>query len=303
MIANASLTLFVTRRYDDGKTFVVKDTEGFSNTIIPQYFKHNNFSSFVRQLNFYGFRKIKSGSLRITDAASSEESKYWQFRHEMFQRGRPDLLSQIRKNSSETVDKQEVDQLKSEIRDLKDALCSLNDDVARLKTLVACLVKNQVVPIPPKMHFPEVACKKRKAMGGEYLMPAQSEASIALTATALKALPPYSNGVNASWPDMHGIRPDAASKAPKLMNGGRPMSILSEASLTPLPIKSNGIVKKPMYDSGMNAEWLDFSCILPSAITRNGSIGGASLDEDVLASLLALENDDDLTFFEELDFV
>ena len=292
-----------TRRYDDGKTFVVKDTEGFSNTIIPQYFKHNNFSSFVRQLNFYGFRKIKSGSLRIKDAASSEESKYWKFRHEKFQRGRPDLLSQIRKNSSETVDKQEVDQLKSEIRDLKDALSSVNDDVAKLKTLVACLVKNQDVHIPLKMHFPEVACKKRKAMGGEYLIPVQSEASIAQTATALKALPPNSNDVNASWPDMNGIRPDAASKAPKLMDGGRPMSILSEASLTPLPIKSNGIVKKPAYDSGMNAEWLDLSCVLPSAITRNGSIGGASLDEDVLASLLALENDDDLTFFEELDFV
>lgn len=33
---------------EDGETFVVKDPEKFETTIIPQFFKHSKFSSFVR---------------------------------------------------------------------------------------------------------------------------------------------------------------------------------------------------------------------------------------------------------------
>jgi hypothetical protein len=33
---------------EDGTTFVVKDPDRFERTIIPQYFKHSKFSSFVR---------------------------------------------------------------------------------------------------------------------------------------------------------------------------------------------------------------------------------------------------------------
>jgi len=42
-----------------GDSFLIKDPDRFAQTVIPQYFSHNNFSSFVRQLNFYGFRKVK----------------------------------------------------------------------------------------------------------------------------------------------------------------------------------------------------------------------------------------------------
>ena len=33
---------------DDGETFVVKNPEVFEKKIIPQFFKHSKFSSFVR---------------------------------------------------------------------------------------------------------------------------------------------------------------------------------------------------------------------------------------------------------------
>ncbi|XP_031483190.1 heat stress transcription factor B-2b-like [Nymphaea colorata] len=66
---------------EEGNGFVVWMPEEFSQLLLPKYFKHSNFSSFIRQLNTYGFRKIASDR--------------WEFGHEKFQRGRRHLLVEI----------------------------------------------------------------------------------------------------------------------------------------------------------------------------------------------------------------
>ena len=41
-----------------GDCFVIKELDQFTRVVIPRMFKHSNFSSFVRQLNKYGFHKV-----------------------------------------------------------------------------------------------------------------------------------------------------------------------------------------------------------------------------------------------------
>ncbi|CAG8725680.1 576_t:CDS:2 [Gigaspora margarita] len=73
-----------------GDVFSVSNPTEFSKTVLPQYFKHNNWQSFVRQLNIND----------MFHANPTSESQAWEFKHPEFRRGQLAALQNIRRKSS-----------------------------------------------------------------------------------------------------------------------------------------------------------------------------------------------------------
>lgn len=65
---------------EDGARIVVRDSWALANNVLPKFFKHNRYASWVRALNAYSFKKVGGSH---------------QWSHEFFRRGRPELLQRI----------------------------------------------------------------------------------------------------------------------------------------------------------------------------------------------------------------
>jgi hypothetical protein len=71
---------------DHGRSWKVHKPREFEVKVIPTYFEHNKFSSFIRQANGWGFRRIIS--------KGDDRNSYY---HELFMRGVPHLVKVMKR--------------------------------------------------------------------------------------------------------------------------------------------------------------------------------------------------------------
>jgi hypothetical protein len=120
-----------------GTSFLVPNQDEFSKEVLPRFFKHNNFTSFIRQLNMYGFHKIPSvqqGSL-----LSGQQPEILEFANEYFIRDRPELLVNVvrRKNvqqdEQQKVESQDFTSISIELSQIKRQQLSISTEIAKMQ--------------------------------------------------------------------------------------------------------------------------------------------------------------------------
>ena len=130
----------------DGTAFVIKRPKQLEKECLHRYFKHSNFRSFDRQLNFYGFQK-STKFLWINGA--SVTTRCAEYRQRNFVRGRFDLMKNINRKTSA------ANRVREKTTDLKHDLGTLTSNADRLRSQVGELLKGDgIEPISRKHYMP-----------------------------------------------------------------------------------------------------------------------------------------------------
>ncbi|GAB0194786.1 heat shock factor protein 3 [Grus japonensis] len=120
----------------NGENFCILDEQRFAKELLPKYFKHNNISSFIRQLNMYGFRKVialENGMI------TAEKSSVIEFQHAFFKQGKAHLLENIKRKVSAVrtedlkVCTEDLHKVLSEVQEMREQQNNMDVRLANMK--------------------------------------------------------------------------------------------------------------------------------------------------------------------------
>lgn len=136
-----------------GDCFLIFDVGGFSTKVLPRYFKHANFASFVRQLNKYDFHKIRQSDLKnsnkkgngsidgvnlnieLEDDDSVDPSNIWIFKHEKFRAGGRHELNHIKRKVTKGT-KGRGEHMQNAYNDSDHAMQLAHEDISEQRDLM-----------------------------------------------------------------------------------------------------------------------------------------------------------------------
>ena len=116
----------------DGTIIIITDPFKFSSEVLPKFFNHDNYSSFIKQLNTYGFHKIKN--IKI--------SKREQFKNESFTSNKtPEEIKKMKKITKhlEKIKEEIKEEIKVEINE------EINEEINRQDDDKKCLEYKKLI--------------------------------------------------------------------------------------------------------------------------------------------------------------
>ncbi|XP_052528833.1 heat shock factor protein 3 isoform X1 [Tympanuchus pallidicinctus] len=120
----------------NGENFCILDEQRFAKELLPKYFKHNNISSFIRQLNMYGFRKVVALENGMITA---EKNSVIEFQHPFFKQGNAHLLENIKRKVSAVrtedlkVCAEDLHKVLSEVQEMREQQNNMDIRLANMK--------------------------------------------------------------------------------------------------------------------------------------------------------------------------
>ena len=121
---------------DKGDSFIILNVIEFSKSVLPNYYTHDNMSSFVRQLNMYGFHKTTNIEAHLAAQRAEVE-----FAHPYFERDQDHLLKLINRKREVSLATRGLNQIVQE--DLDEKLQSIRHDISQLLKEVENLKNTQ----------------------------------------------------------------------------------------------------------------------------------------------------------------
>jgi len=250
---------------DDGKSFTVNNPKKFEQDVLGKYFAAKNLSSFIRQLNFYGFTKV------VPKEASKKQKKkkHWQFQHKHFVRDRPDLIALIKRKKYCDPDTQQPRSkpsadflsLQSKVVELQKTVGDLQEQIKHLGSALSFVLGENYMQVNDALFggqdMPKSGKKRKRTSDAASLLPSLCGDVVQDDMCSFLADMDFEDSVDTTLPDAESIshqevleaalpKQNSCHKEPDL-----PIAPMTPGALLPTVKSENGAGGFSMMKNGL----------------------------------------------------